>query len=188
MQPCQPPGPKAGWALADPAAAGLGGSDVGVGQIAQGQGGVLPGQRGQRHECLAQPGHQIAGRLPTVLADAAHGALATCSTLDGVAGGPLQCRIDAVEPATEIGGAEGGDLERTCGAARVADGKAKPGQGMLEQRHQRGRREAGCGGLDRQIKERAGNRLAKRAAGGVVDTDAPGVEANGDTAREQAIR
>ncbi len=38
-----------------------------------------------------------------------------------------------------------------------------------------------------EIEEGAGHRLGERAAGGIVDADAPGLEPHGDAAREQAV-
>ena len=58
---------------------------------------------------------------------------------------------------------------------------------MLQQRHHRGRREVLGDGRDDEIEERAGRRLGERAAGRVVDADAPGFEAHGDAAREQPV-
>ena len=112
--------------------------------------------------------------------------MAALPAADGSLGAHQRCG-DAVEAAAEIDVTEGGDLERARGAAHGERVEPEPGQRMLQQRHDGGRREILGGGRDDEIEERAGRRLGERPAGAVVDADAPGFEAHGDAAGEQPV-
>jgi hypothetical protein len=92
----------------------------------------------QRRKGRLQAGEQIMRRAPILWPQAAHG------LLPAGAGGNLpfgvaQRAADAVEAASEVHVAKGGDLEGARGAASSEGVEAEPRQRVLEQRHDRGR-------------------------------------------------
>ena len=101
--------------------------------------------------------------------------------------GALQRGLDAGEAAVEIQRAEGSDLQRARRCGELSGRQAEPCQRMLEQSHQLGGLEMAGGRIGDEIEESAGHGLGERAAGEVIDADAPALQPHGDAAREQTI-
>ena len=100
---------------------------------------------------------------------------------------PRQRRAHAGEAAAEIGRAECGDLERAGRFAHVECREPEPRQRMLQQRHQRRRREPGADRLEHELEEGARHCFCERTASGIVDPNAPRSEPRGNPARQQPV-
>ena len=142
--------------------------------------------REQRRKRGLQARDEILGGTPVVGPQAADGAMAAAPAGDRLLGA-RQRFGDAVDAAAQIHVAKGGDLQRPRGTAHGEGIEPEPRQRVLQQRHHGGRREVLGGGGDDEIEERAGRRLGERAAGGVVDADAPSFQAHSDAAGEQPV-
>ncbi len=140
----------------------------------------------QRRKRGLQARDQILGGTPIVGPQAADGAMAAPPAGDRLLGA-CQRFGDAVDAAPQIHVAKGGDLQRPPGTAHGEGIEPEPRQRVLQQCHHGGRREVLGGSGDDEVEERAGRRLGERAAGRVVDADAPGFQAHSDAAGEQPV-
>ena len=147
---------------------------------------ALREDRQQRRVGRLQPHDEIFRRAPVVRPQPTDGAMAAASAGDRFFGASQRFG-DAVDAAAEIDVAERRDFQRARTAAHGEGVEPEARQRMLQQRHDGGGRKVFGRRGDDEIEEGPRRRLGERAAGGIVDADAPGFEAHGDAARQQPV-